>query len=596
MFLIGLGKADITAFERGSSMLGYAMYSHLALSIETPLFARAFIIEDIEKQNKVAIVNCEICFITTLLKESVLAYLDKYFPEIGIKDENLLLSAQHTHCSPAGYSGHATYNIMVPGFIQHVLDTLVQGIAKAIVDADKSKVKGNIAIGKSSFDVDIPISFNRAIDAYNQNPEVQKLPFEKRHLAADKEMTLLNFISEDGKLLGAINWFGVHTTNLPNTFMKICSDNKGFAANYLEQDNKKNNSNFIAAFANGAAGDVSARVKYNPKLSRQRGKYEGVYKDDLKSSKLNGTFQFEKAKEIINGNLSVIKSDEVDFVCQHLNFGNIDILPEFNNGQEGGVTSPSVMGVSFLEGSIMDGPGMPLLVGKLSRLIADSVKNKELKQAQKSSDEDAQKIYRRYKAQGKKHLAFETGEKRLFGSKDIEHFFIPGLADPTIFYMKHFAKLGLMNEHSWTPQVLPVQILKIGTIAIVAFSFEITTVASWRLRKTVENVLFKAGFEHVILSPYSNSFNGYITTFEEYQVQAYEGGHNVFGQWSLNALQQISANLAHQLLKKKEDRDIPFLRESPLSPDYLKRFAYQKSYYYQALEAKEKVEDALKFR
>ncbi|MCP4199899.1 MAG: hypothetical protein GY762_22375, partial [Proteobacteria bacterium] len=35
----------------------------------------------------------------------------------------------------------------------------------------------------------------------------------------------------------------------------------------------------------------------------------------------------------------------------------------------------------------------------------------------------------------------------------------------------------------------------------------------------------------------------YLTTFEEYQVQAYEGAHTVFGQWSLAAYRTVLADL-----------------------------------------------------
>ena len=59
-------------------------------------------------------------------------------------------------------------------------------------------------------------------------------------------------------------------------------------------------------------------------------------------------------------------------------------------------------------------------------------------------------------------------------------------------------------------------------------------------------------------------------------MQAYEGGHCVFGQWSLNALQQVSSNLASQLLKNNKDRDIPLVEDKPISKDYLERFAYKR--------------------
>ena len=136
------------------------------------------------------------------------------------------------------------------------------------------------------------------IDAFNSNPEVEKITHENRHLAVDREMTLLHFISAEGRALGSINWFAVHTSNLPNNYLKLCSDNKGFAATFLENEFNDKSENYIAAFAQGACGDVSARVKYNKKLPATRGKWEGYFPDDLKSSKFNGNLQFEKAKEI----------------------------------------------------------------------------------------------------------------------------------------------------------------------------------------------------------------------------------------------------------------------------------------------------------
>jgi neutral ceramidase len=80
-------------------------------------------------------------------------------------------------------------------------------------------------------------------------------------------------------------------------------------------------------------------------------------------------------------------------------------------------------------------------------------------------------------------------------------------------------------------------------------------VASWRLKKTLEDALKGKDIEYVILCPYSNEYNGYITTNEEYQLQMYEAGHNVFGQWSLNALQQKFTELAEEFIKVKEDRN-----------------------------------------
>ncbi|MDB5228744.1 MAG: hypothetical protein JWN78_2937 [Bacteroidota bacterium] len=555
MLFIGTGKGDITAFFKGTGLLGYGLPTHYALDVETPLYARAFVFEQLDKSRKVCMVNCELGFITPSLKQGVLAYLQKNYPELQYDTENLLLSAQHTHCGPSGFSYHVIYNMSTPGFHKGVYDKVVSGITEAILEAEKNKKKGKIHIGKSTFSPDIPVSFNRTVDAYNLNPEVKKYSHETRHLAVDREMTLLHFISESGEPMGSINWFAVHTSNLPNTFFKLCSDNKGFAATYLEESFTKDNPSYVAAFAQGACGDVSARVKYNAKLPTARGKWEGFFPDDLKSSKFNGNLQFEKAKEIIDSSIQEIKNETIDSISMFLDFGNINIDPKFTNGETGCVTSPSCMGISFLEGSIMDGPGLPTFLGAVARRIARATRHKELKRALKEGGDYARFIERKNKAQAVKDIGAATGERKFLGNFDAGKIPLPSFSDEMILNIKKMAKQGGFDSlNPWAPQVLTLQILQLGSVAICSLPFEITTVASWRLKKTLEEALKPKGIDDVILAPYANEYNGYITTYEEYQLQLYEGGHNVFGQYSLNALQQKYTELANEFCKPEISR------------------------------------------
>lgn len=586
MFLIGLSKTDITVFEKGASMLGYGLFSHISLDVDTPLYARAFILEDKTSGNKLCIVNCELCFITPALKQGVVAMLQKNNPEININDNNLILSAQHTHCSPAGYSYHAIYNVSVPGFHKRIYNTLVKGITKAIVEADLNKTEGGVHYGKSTFAPDIPVSFNRTVNSYNQNPEVTKYKFSERHLAVDREMRLIEFVSKDGNPMGSINWFAVHTTNLPNNFTKISSDNKGYAAKYLEREKRKSYSNYIAAFAQGACGDVSARVKYNPRHNFQRGNFEGFYPDDIKSSKFNGGLQFEKADEITENLNNTLINEHIDIVTNYFDFSNLDIDKKYTNGEEGCCTSPSVMGLSFLEGSKMDGPGMPPIIAAFAKIMAQRVKHRDLLSTKKLSEAEADKINRKYKAQGNKNIIIESGDKRLLGFTDLRKLPLPKFSDPTIRNLKDFAEKGIFDDYPWAPQILPIQVARIGTIAIVSLPFEITTVASWRLRKTIEDLLSPHGIETVILCPYANAYNGYITTPEEYDVQDYEGGHCVFGRWSLNALQQVCVATCEELLKPKADRTQQSVHLPKFTNEYLEQFEYHKSAYYKRIEKK----------
>lgn len=590
MFKIGCGKADITAFKRGVGMLGYALPTHIMLDVETPLYARTFLFDNNNK--KIALVVCELAFITPALKKGVIDKLNAHAAHLGYNASNLLLTAQHTHCSPSGYSFHGLYNMSCPGFIPEIYEKLVNGITESILEAEKNYHNSSILLGKSKFDDDIPVSFNRTVESYNQNPEVTKYSFAKRHLAVDREMTLLHFVNEQGDAIGSINWFAVHTTNLPNNYLKLCSDNKGFAADNLEKDLRLKNLKYVGAFAQGACGDVSARVKYNPKLPFQRGKYEGFYHDDMKSSKFNGMLQYEKAADII----TLLEDNdyaqgEIDHVLMHVDFSAIDILPEFANGTTNAVTSPSCMGVAFIRGSIMDGPGTPAIIGNAAKALARTVKYFELSKAKAKKSDVGDANIRKYQAQGRKDIVIETGARKILGNSDVKNLILPDFADELVRAIKHFHRVGGLDTYAWTPQILPLQIFKIGKIAICALPFEITTVASWRLRKTIEDVLLPSGkISQVILAPYSNAYNGYITTYEEYQVQDYEGGHCAFGQWALNGLQQEMHYLATQLLMPEEQRNLH--KATPHNyhiSDVMKMQSYENIYYTRVRKKEERI-------
>lgn len=596
MLEIGIGKADITAFVRGVGMLGYGLATQPMLDIETALYSRAFVFYDPSTQKRVTFVNTELCMINPSLKDGVIRKLTQQYPQWGYDYDNLMLTAQHTHTGPSGYSLHPLYSMSSPGFVQEIYDKIVNGIFDSVVQAELNKAPGKIQVGTGTFDYETSISYNRSIAAYNLNPEVEKkISFADRHLAADKRMTLLQITDEQGRPRASVNWFAVHTTNLPNTWTKVCSDNKGFAATELEESYEEENKDYISAFAQGACGDVSARVKFNPRLDRQRGYWEGPFEDDLKSSKYNGNIQYKKAKEIISGidTTKDLGASGVDGQTLFTDFGAIDLNPEFTGGKEGCVTSPSCMGAAFLVGSVMDGPGMPELLGMgsvaLSRVIT---KKREIF----SKGEDKKYIDRFVRAQACKPVILETGRNLILGAKP-RHLILPDFADELIRNIKHFDRIGVLDQTPLTPQVLPVQALRIGAILILGIPFEITTISSKRLVKTIEDRVAGHGIQHVILAPYANAYNGYIVTNEEYQLQMYEGGHCVFGQWSLNALQEKSAKVVDELMKPANQRQS--LREAEpdvFSEDFIKAFAHFEGNYYKNIRLREEKREGRRLR
>ena len=583
MYLVGTGKADITAFVKGAGMLGYGIHYNTMEEVATNLTARAFIFIDKNKGKKICFINCELCFITIAIKKGVLKNLERKHPEFNYDEDNLMITAQHTHSGPGGYSYYGLYNLSVPGFVMEIYKKIVDGIVESIVKAEQNIKPATLGWATGVFENETQVAFNRSVDGYNKNPEVNpKITFEQRHLGLDREMTLLKITGEDGKDRASINWFGVHTTSLPNTNHKVCFDNKGYASEYLEKYYAdKGNSDYLGVFAQGTCGDVTPRFVYHPVYPFQRGQWEGKYPDDFESTKYNGNLQFEKAKEIVESKNYTAVEGDIDYELMFVNFTDVTADPKFANGNQNAQTGNAALGIAFFTGTKIDGPGMHPIVAFFVKGAIGLVKWIEKFRAKFASAEFKKIIERKYRTQGKKDILIESNTRRILGTKLIDKLFVPGWADPAIATFKYFYKRTGSLKKSWTPKVLPLQLFIIGDIALAGFPFEITTIGGKRLRKSLEETLSQRGVKRVILCPYANGYSGYMTTYEEYQAQIYEGGHTVFGEWSLAALQTKFDVLAKEMLKPKEDRKFP---HDAIPPDFteeeLNHFPFYKRAWY----------------
>jgi len=383
-------------------------------------------------------------------------------------------------------------------------------------------------------------------------------------------MYLLNFKDAKGQPIGSINWFGVHTTSISNDNNKVCFDNKGYAAEFLENDLGKENQNYVAAFAQGICGDISPKFNYNPNHKFQRGKWEGTSQNDFESAKANGKFQYEKAKEILESENENIDA-QLDFKLMYFDASNVNVNSKYTNGKKNQKTGAACFGVSFLEGAKVDGPGMHPSIGWFSRRIANFFKVYESITQNFRKDE----LLSKYSIQGNKHIAIEAGENRVLFTKNIKKLVLPDFADESIKTLKKFHRKNALGTKPWVNQVLPIQIFLLGQVAIVGLPCEITTIAAKRLTASLQNQLNKKGITQIILSPYANGYAGYITTYEEYQEQMYEGGHTLFGKWTLAAFQ----TKFDELIENWSDKNID-LRPLIFSEDEIdKRAFYVRAYY-----------------
>jgi neutral ceramidase len=112
---------------------------------------------------------------------------------------------------------------------------------------------------------------------------------------------------------------------------------------------------------------------------------------------------------------------------------------------------------------------------------------------------------------------------------------------------------GAMKPYPWCPEVLPLQLIRIGQLHLVAGPAEYTIVAGLRIRRAVAAEL-RVPLENVLMQGYANAYSQYVTTPEEYDSQQYEGASTLFGRYTLPAYQQEFTRLAAAM---KAGRPVP---------------------------------------
>uniref|UniRef100_A0A7C9EVT8 Neutral ceramidase n=1 Tax=Opuntia streptacantha TaxID=393608 RepID=A0A7C9EVT8_OPUST len=602
-YLIGLGSYDITGPAADVNMMGYANAEQIASGVHFRLRARTFIVAE-PKGNRVVFVNLDACMASQLVTVKVLERLKARYGDL-YTEKNVAISGIHTHAGPGGYLQYIVYIVTSLGFVRQSFDALVDGIEQSIIQAHGNLRPGSIFVNKGEI---LDAGVNRSPSAYLNNPAEER---NKYKYDVDKEMTLLKFVDGEWGPIGSFNWFATHGTSMSRTNSLISGDNKGAAARFMEDwFDEKNGGNvfsneyhtkstersprrisniipdnhdrrellelaayfqassgrgvtkflsmsrrvrsvlrqgsrprFVAAFCQTNCGDVSPNVlgafcidtglpcDFNHSTCGGRnelcyGRGPG-YPDEFESTRIIGERQFNKAANLFNTASEQIKG-KIDYRHAYVDFSNLELnITKEGGGTEVVKTCPAAMGFGFAAGTT-DGPGAFDFTqgddkGNLFwRAVRDVLKTPDKKQVE---------------CQKPKPILLDTGEMKL--------------------------------PYDWAPAILPVQILRIGQFVILSVPGEFTTMAGRRLRDAVKMVLtsadigeFKGGV-HVVIAGLTNTYSQYVTTYEEYEVQRYEGASTLYGPHTLNAYIQEFKKLATALIRGQA------VEPGPQPPDLL---------------------------
>lgn len=108
--------------------MGYGKSNQETKGIHFRLYSRAFIIGQ-PNGRRVVYASCDIAMISTVVKREVSKILQKKFGGL-YTEENVMLSATHTHSGPGGFLQYVLYLVPTQGFNRQNFNTIVWGIVR----------------------------------------------------------------------------------------------------------------------------------------------------------------------------------------------------------------------------------------------------------------------------------------------------------------------------------------------------------------------------------------------------------------------------------------------------------------------------------
>ena len=560
---VGVAKADITGPITEIST-GYNSLGDLMEGLLTRLYARAFVVDAGEAP--MVYVSAELVHMTESIKPGVLKALkaDGYD---CFSEENVMITATHCHSSTSNTSWFALYDLIngIPGYDDESYRVIVKGITRAIEQAYDTRVSGSVYLVYG--DTDISAS-NRSADAFLTNMNVGDYGYEinadgsfsyETGLKAAKnaynhEMAGIVLTDSKGNDMGFLNFFGSHGTSnsIDNTF--VASDHKGYAALKVEEAMGEG---FVAAFAQADSGDTSPNAVQESDYhdAFQRPADMDAAADAIENQIVHGNQEADAALKLINNASRTKLTGEFDFNYTAIDFSDItvdlkyvgDYHMPYDDLSAGCVkTSEPCIGAGIIAG---DEEGAPV-----DNAAEGAVKHNFVWNEKSGSYDRIPCDFKMIDLYGLQYL-FEP-----FWPLAMKILQSDGYDDAQMEKVVCLAVGELMQP------VQPLQIMRMGSLAIVGVPFELTFEQSNRTKAVLEDTLAADGVTKVIIATHANAYSQYVTTREEFAAQHYEGATCLFGPWSGAAMTQELDKLAQGIVSgEKAPKGDAMMQKTPLA-------------------------------
>ncbi|CAK1540768.1 unnamed protein product [Leptosia nina] len=502
----GVGIADMTGPCVQINFMGYADIAQTGEGIHTRQFSRAFIF--LKGDTRVVLVTAEIQAVGIGVRREVVKNLQERYGDV-YSLRNVIITGTHTHSTPGGHLVDFILDVSILGFSRETFNAYVDGITRSIIRAHENIVPAKLFFSTTSVS---NAQLNRSPFSYENNPEEERNRYDTN---TDTELSQVRIEKTDGSLHGVMNWFSVHTVSMNMSNKLISSDNLGYAAMRLEATlnpgSQTGKPTIVTGFFSASEGDVSpntlgARCEFSGDACDNQfalcEQWElcfsvGPGSDMFESTRIIGTRVYEGALEALKSPGEELQGDlAVMHQFIHMPSETVakydPVARTFNTLNPVSGCVPG-LGYSFASGTIDGANVLNITQGTIiNNPILDAISGIVARPTEEDNE-----------CHAPKPILLATGRAQIP---------IP-----------------------WHSSVVSATIIWLAGLAIAGVPGEPTTMAGRRIKDVVGSVLEEKGLEpRVVVSSLCNEYIQYVTTFEEYQVQRYEGASVIYGPHTLD--------------------------------------------------------------
>lgn len=474
----GAVTVDITP-PPGMPMGGYSVMANKGQGFRTRIKAKIIYLND-GKGQSLALIQGDLTA-GSLLAHHMIA--QRVAEQTGLKPENIVFAASHSHSSPVNFFNNDFYNKHTSSgtwLEQNFLELTVAQISAGIAQAYENRRPAKIATGKTEV---YGLTRNRALKSYARNSNVGEInlkdPQEKfKAINPDLTMIRVDALDEDGayKPLAAFTGFSMHNTTIDVPVKVYNGDVYSYPQRDLEwamQERYNPSWQVVHAVAQATHADVAPATPDRGNNWIGHDPVDWIAARELGQKLGQETIKlFESLEESLTDEMSLASA------ARELNIRE-------NN---------TVNGVEICKSAAV---GAPVAAGAYERRTPWLTMFPVFHGGNWTA--------RRWLMTGGCQ-----GHKRILGGAWLQPLFEP--------------------KDSF-PNTIMFQMVKVNDSVILPLPFEVTVESGKRISAAVQQEFDAANIEvnNTWVASVANGYFGYTVTPEEYSNQNYEGGHTLYG-------------------------------------------------------------------